>query len=300
MPKCLRVLATILLSGFAAGATHAQPLLIPPTTSAPVMRAIPKQPEIVIGAKFWADFASQALAAIAGAGVGALLGAKYAFGLERTKAQAEKVAAAERFAIEQRRQHAAAGNLAVFTLAKIHNDLLTYNQQFMVKAKQSKAPWFWLAPSDVDRGNFHQFDIPSLAFLLQSKSPALLMALSLEQSRFAAFLNAVQLRCRVHQEQMLPTIEKHRIDSSTFDEDIQKVVGRRIYYTLDNFFSDIDTLLTLGIQSSKAIGDELRALLISQLPGEMIIGFEAEDIAAMTLSPVEAARRRASSQRATP
>jgi hypothetical protein len=256
-------------------------------------------PEPIIGVKFWADFASQALAAIAGAGVGALLGAKYAFGLERTKAQTEKVAAAERLASEQRRQHAVAGNLAVFTLAKIHNDLLTYNQQFMVRAKQSNAPWFWLLPSDVDSGNFHQFDIPSLAFLLQSKSPKILMQISLEQARFAAFLNAVQLRCRFHQEHLLPAIEKYRIDSSTSDADIQKVVERRIYFTLHNFFSDIDTLLNLGIQTSKAVGDELRALLVSELPGEKIIWFEAEDIVAMTISPLEAARHRASSERPT-
>ncbi len=214
-------------------------------------------PETVYGVRFWADFASQALAAIAGAGVGALLGAKYAFGLERNKAHAEKVAAAERDALAQRRQHVIAGNLAVFTLSKIHNDLLTYNQQYMVRAKQSKAPWFWLQPSDVDPGNFHHLDIPSLAFLLQSKSPMILMKIALEQGRYAAFLNTVQLRCRAHQEQMLPTIENARIDGTTADADIQEVVGRPIYYKLHNFYSDIDTLMSLNIQSSKNIGDEL-------------------------------------------
>jgi hypothetical protein len=72
---------------------------------------------------------------------------------------------------------------------------------------------------------------------------------------------------------------------------------RRIYLTLENLFSDIDTLLNRGIQSSKTVGDELRALLAAEFPGEKIIGFEAEDIAARAPSPLRTARDRASSQR---
>jgi hypothetical protein len=70
--------------------------------------------ESVFGSKFWAEFLRDALAAIAGAGVGSWLGA-----------------------------------LAVFTLAQIYNDLLVYERQFMVPANSSDAPWFWLVPSGI-------------------------------------------------------------------------------------------------------------------------------------------------------
>jgi hypothetical protein len=41
-------------------------------------------------------------------------------------------------------RRATAGNLAVFTLAQIYNDLLGYERWFMVTANSSDAPWFWL------------------------------------------------------------------------------------------------------------------------------------------------------------
>ena len=98
----------------------------------------------------------------------------------------------------------------------------------------------------------------------------------------------------------MPAVDKYGIDGSTPDADIQKIAGHRIYHALNNLFSDIETMLNIGVQSSKAIGDELCALLVSELPGETIIGFEAADIAAMATSPLEAARHRASSQRGAP
>jgi hypothetical protein len=51
-------------------------------------------PDSPFGPRFCADFASQAPAAIFGAGIGAWLGAQFAFRLERRKAKEDRAAAA--------------------------------------------------------------------------------------------------------------------------------------------------------------------------------------------------------------
>ena len=245
---------------------------------------VTSQPEAAFGVKFWADFAKEALAAIAGAGVGALLGARYAFGLERRKAAVEHDAAAKATALELAGRRATAGNLAAFTLSQIFNDLLAYQRQLLAPARKTDAPWFWLPPTRTAERNYYRFDLPSLAFLLQSRRPSapeMLMKLALEQDRYAGFLDAVLYRSQVHETNIPPIIERlqneHGVAYKPSAAELQQAVGPRIYATLRNAFSDIETLLGLGLQTSKATGEELRALLLAELPGQTIIGFETAE-----------------------
>lgn len=260
-------------------------------------------PELAFGLNFWADFIKEALAAIVGAGVGAWLGARFAFSHERIKAAADRQVAAEAAATELAGRRATSGNLAVFTLAQIYNDLLVYGRQLMAPAKQSPAPWFWLVPTGTRDGNFYRFDVPSLAFLLQSKrpgAPELLMKLALEQDRFAAFLDTVSRRATYHEEHIPPIIERLQAENPSerklSDLDLQTAVGPRIYATLRNQFADIEELLRLGLLSSKQTGEELRSLLIAECPGQTIIGFDLGEAVSPDGSPLMQARNSAASK----
>jgi hypothetical protein len=236
------------------------------------------------------------VAAIAGAGVGAWLGAKYAFGLERQKAIEHRAEAAEAAAQELAAKRAAAGNLGVFTLAQIYNDMLTFKTQLLDQAKKSSAPWFWLMPTSVANRNFYAFDVPSLAFLLESPSPEMLLKLVLEQDRYSAVLHALQDRADFHQKEVVPVIERLQRDNpaerSYTEKELAAAVGPRVYATLRNYFSDIETLLTLGIKSSQEVAAELRKLLTSELPGRKIIAFEAAEETARAASPLVQARNK--------
>jgi hypothetical protein len=258
--------------------------------------------EAIFGPKFWAEFIRDALAAIAGAGVGSWLGARFAFDLERRKAGDEHREAAEKrkealeeaakrhreeseaTALDLAERRATAGNLAVFTLAQIYNDLLAYERQFMVPANKSDAAWFWLVPSGITDRSFYRFDVPSLAFLLQSRKPGapeMLMKLALEQDRYAAFLDTVQRRAAFHEQHIQAVIErlepKGAADRKYTDAELREAAGPRVYATLRNYFVDIETLMSLGLQSSRTTGDALRALLVAELPRQTIIGFVVAD-----------------------
>jgi hypothetical protein len=154
-------------------------------------------PDPAFGLKFRVDFTKEALAAIAGAGVGAWLGARFAFGLERRKAPEDRKAAATGASAELASRRATAGNLAMFTLSQIHNDLLLYDLQLLQPAKISPALWFYLVPTGVAESNFYRFDVPSLAFLLESKypgAPEMLSRLALEEDRHATILRTAYSR----------------------------------------------------------------------------------------------------------
>lgn len=248
---------------------------------------VSNHPEAVFGLHFWADFLRDAVAAITGAGVGALLGARYAFGLERRKAAGEHDAAARAAALELKGLRATAGNLALFTLSQIFNDLLTYQRQLLAPAQKFDAPWFWLPPTRVSERNYYRFDLPSLAFLLQSQGPSapeMLIKLALEQDRYAGFLDAVLYRTKVHEGNIPQVIERLQnvrgADYIPVAAELQQAVGPRIHAMLRNAFSDIEVLLQLGLQTSKATAEQLRALLLQELPGETIIGFETAEAVA--------------------
>jgi hypothetical protein len=240
--------------------------------------------ETIFGVKFWAEFTREALAAIAGAGFGAWLGAWLAFRLERRKAADDRSMAGAAAALELAGRRATAGNLAIFGLSQIYNDLAIYKRQFLDPANRSPAPWFWLPPTTVAERNYYRFDVPSLAFLFQSKTPGapeMVMKLALEQDRFATWLETLQIRARFHEQFIPPIIERLQreqgSDKKYTDAELQDAVGLRIYAELRNYYSDIDTLLHLGLKSSKELGDELRRLLVAELAGQTIIGFERAD-----------------------
>jgi hypothetical protein len=97
-------------------------------------------PETPFGMALFVVFFKDAFAAIAGAGVGAWLGARFAFRSESMRAADERNRAANQAAIELAGRRANSGNLAIFVLSQIFNDLAVYEQQFLVPARRSAAP----------------------------------------------------------------------------------------------------------------------------------------------------------------
>jgi hypothetical protein len=256
------------------------------------------------GPKFWGDFASSAVASIAGAGFGAWIGARSAFQLERRKAQHERTLAEERTTKALNEQHASAGNLAMLSLALMYNDLIAFDNQALTPGKKSIAPWFYLLPMDISPSNYHTFDIPSLAFLLQSKTPEIVIKLALEADRFRALLNTVQLRSTFHQEHVLDTIDRlrasdpHKTHYSA--QELRAAVGERVFNILDNYTSDIYTLWELGVRTCKETSEELRTVLSEVVSGHKIIGFDIATEVARQGSPIMKARDEASRARQTP
>jgi hypothetical protein len=190
-----------------------------------------------------------------------------------------------------------AGNLAIFGLSQIYNDLVTFKAQLLDPAKRTPAPWFWLPPVSVAERNYFHFDVASLAFLFQSQTQGasiMPMRVAIEQDRFASWLETLGLRSKFHQQFMPPIIEQiqqeHGLDHQPTERELREAMGERTYHELRNYFADVERLVDLGIRSSKTLADELRAVLVTELPGQIIIGFERAGELLGGISPVMQAR----------
>jgi hypothetical protein len=238
-------------------------------------------PNGIFEAKVWVDFLSQAISASVGAGIGALIGARSAFGLERRRAQDDRELAANSAAAILADQRTTSGNLAILTLQMISSDLVRYRSQVLEPALKRVSPWFWLAPTDVSETSFHTFDIPSLSFLLNTRNPGILLRLSTEAEHNTAFLRTIQVRSTFHQGHVVPILERLERDRPGMkytDIELREAVGKRIYFTLHNWFSDIENLWDLNFKTSRETANELSALLLEILPGKRIIDFEKKAV----------------------
>lgn len=69
-------------------------------------------------------------------------------------------------------------------------------------------------------------------------------------------------------------------------------LGELIFATLRNYYSDIATLIPLGLESTKRAAQELRDLLIAELPGHKIIDFDIAERLVPVSSPTMQARNK--------
>lgn len=247
--------------------------------------------------EYFADFLRDTIAAVAGAGFGAWLGAKLAFRFARTQANADRQQATNLAAVELAERRATAGNLAIFALSQMYNDMLLFSRQLIGPAAKTNAPWFWMTPMRVGPDSYQTIDAASLAFLFQSSQPGapiMPIKLKLEESRFRGLLETIRDRAEFHQENLVPIIARMMPGtarpSDLTDAQLRIAVGEWVYATLRNYYSDVEWRISRGIDSTQKVATELRNILISEVPGQTIIGFEAAKNIDVELSPLMKAR----------
>jgi hypothetical protein len=127
----------------------------------------------------------------------------------------------------------------------------------------------------------------------------MLMKLAIERDRFRGFLSAVERQAKFHQEHVPAALERMADAESVperlyTDAELRKAVGRRVYAELRNYFADIEIALELGLETVRKTGEELRKILVDDLPGQKIVEFQAaEAMSGLQISPSMQARTRA-------
>lgn len=248
--------------------------------------------------RFWMELLRDVIAAIAGAGFGAWLGARLAFSLERAKSAEAHSDERERSARELLSVRAAAGNMAMFALARMHNDLVTFKRQCVDEADKTMAPWFFQNGIDLPITNSHRFNFEALGFLFESRDPEMPLKLAIQEDNYASLVQTLRRRNAMHQEEAIPALSSTSQKISDLSADaLKKIVGDRIYFTLDNYASDVRVLLSSGIAGTQQAADELRELLREMHPGHTIIGFSVPADLQLKPSPIEVARQASAKDR---
>jgi len=230
-------------------------------------------PEAAFGLKFWADFVREAVAATAGAGIGALLGARYAFRLERHRAAEERAQRETHERKLERDRQALAGNIAMFTLSRMYNTLLNFYQQRIEPHLDDPLLWYFMPPGGEPSLEGIDFDYRSLAFLLKSESPSIVLRLDTLGDHYRTLADFVRRRSQMHETEIEPKLEKVTILPGTPAGNLEAYLGRRLIITIKNYTDDIVRLVLSALDELPTVGKELYDLLKKRMPEENFIWF---------------------------
>ncbi len=143
--------------------------------------------------KFLTDLASQGLAALFGAGGGAWLA--FAFARRQAAEDRERLEAGEQR--KERDREALAGNVAMFTLTRMYNTLLTFFRQRIEPWRTEPLQWYFLPPGGELSLEEIGFDYSALAFLLKGASPSIVLRLDTLADHYWTLADLVKRRSEI-------------------------------------------------------------------------------------------------------
>ena len=192
----------------------------------------------------------------------AYFGAKFAFDFQRNKEKHD-----------QKNKNRVSGNLAIFKLVAMLNSLLSYQKQIIEPVRTKPTAFLEMIPTLPQVQDHISIDIDSLSFLLDTNDENLIGELSVEVARYKAAIEAINDRSRVHRSEAQPTLAASDIknggDCSL--EEIQNVLGERLFHTLDNSTNQVIHHVDSTILSLNDLAGKLSKSLKKQFPKERII-----------------------------
>lgn len=168
------------------------------------------------------------------------------------------------------------GNIAIFNIALMTSNLKNIQQQIIDPVRNSPLRCLQMQPVLHIRNDDIELSIETLHFLLETDDRNLLGELAVEETRYQRALDAINKRSRYHVDEIQPLFERTKavLDGNYTAEQIEAVLGRRLYRTIKNATEDAIELVDETIVSMKETADKLRISLKKQYPNEKVIGFE--------------------------
>ena len=195
--------------------------------------------------------------------VAAYGGAKYAFSIQN-----------EKNAKDQDDLNIANGNLALFTLIRFHNKFLNINSQMIGDMRDHPHRHHFIKPSAIGTANPPKFDYASLAFLINT-DPNLLGKLSSLEQDIAGTIEIIDLRSRLHFEQLQPLVEQleRQLDPDTgiIPEQVEEILGRRTTSHLVTYTDYMVRGVDRAIVNTKELSINLGQALKRKYPAANII-----------------------------
>lgn len=176
--------------------------------------------------------------------------------------------------IRQRENYESA-NRAIFLLARFANELEITKRQIIDPFRNRSDVALAIPAVLIPDYSDHKFDIANLAFLLQSEYADLLGELIVEETRFHQAIQAVQFRSNIHIQQVQPILEKAGVveGQDYLWEDIKKVLGMRVYTSLERATKDAIHHVDGTIISAKEIANKLTKASKVLFPNKNVITF---------------------------
>jgi hypothetical protein len=210
----------------------------------------------------WHELGAPAIAAA----IGTLAGATLAFWFDRHNR-----------AVRIEDQRVTATNTAIFSLARMWNDLDAYRRDHIEEQRAKQDRWITLRPTSLPKPL--NFDAASLSYLfeLDGDAPNLPMEVDVDIGKYASIYETAVIRNRIHENEAQPAIETARLGMPSVrprHEQIMKVLGgTRVIDTLQGLTDDLIFMIDDALESIPKTAAKLRAVGKATYPKRKIIGF---------------------------
>lgn len=180
---------------------------------------------------------------------------------------------------EEKNRKIISGNLAIFKLSTMISSLMSYQRQVIEPVRGKYTAFLEMLPTLPQEKENISIDIDSLSFLLGSEDPNLLGELSVEGARYDAAIAAINDRSMVHRNEAQPTLDAAGMQNggSCTREEMQKVLGERLFHTLHQSTDQVIYHVDSTILSLKEVSDKLSRELKKLFPDEKIISVETPE-----------------------
>lgn len=166
-------------------------------------------------------------------------------------------------------------NSALFTSARQINTIAQLKRDIKPYLSKADAP-FSFPPKTIEKDEFLRIDFSRLEFLIELGGAQLLQKLALEEDRYNAAIEAVNVRTKFHFNDLQPALAKSSLvpNTTVSGEDIKKQLGDRIFYTSQNLFRHLTDHVLKTYDSYKPVHEELFEKSKSSFPGKTFIYIE--------------------------
>jgi hypothetical protein len=180
--------------------------------------------------------------------VAAFLGAYFAFRFQNNREEEKK-----------HQNNVEAANRALFNLSRIINELEVIKKQVIDPVRDRPDRYLAMQPFLIPNYDDMKFNIDSLTFLLESKSPNILGEILVEETNFHQVINSLNNRSELHRYQVQPILEAAgvRVGGQYLAADIERALGQRIFIQIQNATDNLIEHVDETLVSSQKIMDKL-------------------------------------------
>jgi hypothetical protein len=224
---------------------------------------------LIIQSKDWASFLTSYIPALATL-VAAFYGAKFAFEFQNNKElEAEK------------NHNIVAVNRAIFTLSRMANNLFLYQKDFINPVRNKQAAFLDLRPTLEMEKELIKLDAEALYFLLDTDFRNLLGEVVIEDERYRAAIDAINIRSNLHLQHVQPMLEKAGFKSGitaiVSELELEGVLGNRLYSTIKESTDQVIFHVDSTVESLKQVAEKLKDSIKTIYPDEKVIKFVLSD-----------------------
>ena len=184
-------------------------------------------------------------------------GAKFAYQFQSDKEKEDK-----------KNRNIVSGNNSIFALIRMANKLVLLQKQLINPTRNNPGRMLAMPALGIQEKDDIKLNLESLYFLLETDDRNLLGEIMVEEDRYRAAMDAINMRSRLHLQDIQPQLERAGfVNGGQYSNaEIQAMLGERLFCAITQATEAVIKHIDDAIVCHKVVADNLTNCLIKQYP----------------------------------